>query len=73
MTVSDNEKTAEPVVANPEIQPDESDSDNISQDAQDGVKKMEATTKVWTKTALIVAYVMYVQSSSYSNLPPEFY
>lgn len=38
--------------------PSESDSDEISADAQAGVQKIEAITKVWSNTHLIVAYVM---------------
>lgn len=37
---------------------DGSDSDAISQEAQPGVQKMEATTKTWTKPWLIAAYVL---------------
>ena len=37
---------------------DGSDSDDILQDAQDGVKKMEATTKTWTRGWLIVTYIL---------------
>ena len=33
--------------------------------AQHGVQAMEATTAVWTRTHLIVAYVMIVSSSSH--------
>lgn len=36
----------------------ESDIDNIDEKAQPGVQKMEATTKVWTKSHLITAYVL---------------
>ncbi|KAI5925970.1 major facilitator superfamily domain-containing protein [Camillea tinctor] len=35
----------------------ESDNDAISSDAQAGVKKIEATTKVWSKSHLIAAYI----------------
>lgn len=63
MGLSDDEKKSGPVVNNPEAHDDESDTDQISLDAQDGVKQIEATTKVWTKTALIVAYVMCVNPS----------
>lgn len=34
------------------------DSESISSDAQGGVKKIEATTKVWGKGSLIVAYIL---------------
>ena len=44
----------------------DSDSEVVSQDAQAGVQKMEATTQVWTSQHLIIAYVMYV-------LPPVSY
>jgi SP family sugar:H+ symporter-like MFS transporter len=38
-------------------------SDDASSDhsAQAGVKRIEAVSKAWTKTSLIVAYVRYVQ------------
>lgn len=60
MALSDDEKKAAPVDTNLETDGVESDSDRISQDAQAGVQKIEATTKVWTKTSLIVAYAMCV-------------
>lgn len=53
-----DEKNLGPVVSNPVAHGDESDADKISEDAQAGVQKIEATTKVWTKTALVVAYAM---------------
>jgi len=33
------------------------DSDQISQDAQAGVQGVEAMTKVWTKSNLVLAYI----------------
>lgn len=59
MAPSDNEKGISPVADGGEVH-EESDTDKISETAQAGVQKIEATTKVWTKTALIVAYIMYV-------------
>jgi SP family sugar:H+ symporter-like MFS transporter len=46
-------------------------SDDASSDhsAQAGVKRIEAVSKAWTKTSLIVAYVTYVQP----NAPPCFH
>jgi SP family sugar:H+ symporter-like MFS transporter len=43
--------------------PDRSLSDDASNDhsAQAGVKRIEAVSKAWTKTSIIVAYVTYVQ------------
>lgn len=38
--------------------PVDSDSEKFSADAQDGVKKMQATTTVWSKNHLITAYVL---------------
>lgn len=61
MARSDDEKNVGPAVSNPVGHGDGSDTDKISEDAQLGVQKIEATTKVWTKTALIVAYVMCVK------------
>ncbi|RDA94727.1 hypothetical protein CP533_6750 [Ophiocordyceps camponoti-saundersi (nom. inval.)] len=37
---------------------DSSDGDAVSIDAQTGVQEAEATTKVWSKTHLIVAYIL---------------
>lgn len=34
--------------------------DQLSADAQDGVRKIQATTQVWSKGHLIFAYVMYI-------------
>ena len=43
----------------PDVSAAENSDDNIvSQDAQDGVKKVEAATIVWTKKELIWAYVL---------------
>lgn len=39
---------------------DDSDSPRTSEDAQAGVKRIEAVSKAWTLTSLIVAYVTYV-------------
>lgn len=36
---------------------DESDSGRSSEDAQAGVKRIEAVSKAWTTVSLIVAYV----------------
>lgn len=41
---------------------DDSDSRRSSEDAQAGVKRIEAVSKAWTLTSLIVAYVTYVYS-----------
>ncbi|KAF2704013.1 MFS general substrate transporter [Pleomassaria siparia CBS 279.74] len=38
--------------------PVDGDSERFSADAQDGVRKMQATTTVWTKNHLIAAYVL---------------
>lgn len=39
---------------------DESDSGRSSEEAQAGVKRIEAISKSWTLTSLIIAYVAYV-------------
>jgi SP family sugar:H+ symporter-like MFS transporter len=41
-------------------------SDDASSDhsAQAGVKRIEAVSKAWTKTSLIVAYARHVQSNT---------
>lgn len=36
----------------------ESDADAIDSNAQAGVKKIEATTKVWSRSHLILAYAL---------------
>lgn len=38
--------------------PSDADSEEFTPDAQAGVKAMEATTKVWSKSHLIIAYIM---------------
>lgn len=40
----------------------DSDSASDYSEAQAGVKRIEAVSKAWTKTSLIVAYVTYVHS-----------
>jgi hypothetical protein len=42
----------------PEAEGDASDSDAISADAQEGVQAIEAMTKVWSRSHLILAYVL---------------
>lgn len=37
---------------------DDDSSEHFSANAQDGVKKMQATTSVWSRNHLIAAYVM---------------
>ena len=39
---------------------DNSSQETFTPDAQDGVKKIEATTTVWSRNNLIAAYIMYV-------------
>jgi hypothetical protein len=41
---------------------DESDSGRSSEEAQAGVKRIEAVSKAWTTVSLVVAYVGYVSS-----------
>lgn len=36
----------------------ENDSESLSADAQAGVKKIEATTSIWSTSHLIAAYIM---------------
>ena len=42
---------------------DDSDSRHSSEDAQAGVKRIEAVSKAWTLTSLTIAYVTYVVTS----------
>lgn len=44
-------------VKNQDVSTD-SDTDEISVDAQPGVQDIEAVTKVWSKTHLVFAYIM---------------
>lgn len=44
-------------VKNQDVSTD-SDTDEISVDAQPGVQDIEAVTKVWSKTHLVLAYIM---------------
>ena len=71
---SKNMPVDEPVAAEKHSRPDaekdavhahahahaDSDQDAISLDAQAGVQKIEATTKVWSTAHLIAAYIMSV-------------
>lgn len=41
----------------------EAEGESLSSDAQIGVKKIEATTKVWSKRSLIAAYILYGSSA----------
>lgn len=45
---------------------DESDSGRSSEDAQAGVKRIEAVSKAWTTVSLVVAYVGYVAAPGLS-------
>jgi SP family sugar:H+ symporter-like MFS transporter len=54
-----NEK-ADELNALPDYQSgDDSDSRRSSEDAQAGVKRIEAVSKAWTFTSLTIAYVTY--------------
>lgn len=56
---SDHEKA--PGVSTDDRSTDDGHSpERVAEDAQAGVQKIEATTSVWTKNALIVTYVMSV-------------
>lgn len=44
-----------------------SDSGSNHADVQAGVKRIEAVSKSWTKTSLIIAYVAYVTSCTSSS------
>ncbi|KAF2021612.1 siderophore iron transporter [Aaosphaeria arxii CBS 175.79] len=58
--------------------PVDTDSETLSANAQEGVRRMQATTQVWTKSHLIAAYVMmwiitfvdYAQGGTSGNLTP---
>ncbi|KAI1487056.1 major facilitator superfamily domain-containing protein [Biscogniauxia mediterranea] len=55
-TPNENDKEAG-VVSQQHPNDNDSDGDAISAEAQAGVKKIEATTKVWSKSHLIAAYI----------------
>lgn len=54
----DNDKEIGVVDNQPRSSDGDSDADAIDSNAQAGVKKIEATTKVWTRSSLIMAYVL---------------
>jgi hypothetical protein len=54
-STGDTDKEVE--VKNQDVSTD-SDTDEISVDAQPGVQDIEAVTKVWSKTHLVLAYIM---------------
>lgn len=56
-SADDNDK--EVGIKNQDVATDgDSDTDQISADAQSGVQDIEAITKVWSKAHLIIAYIM---------------
>ena len=54
----DNEKT--PHVSSEDRSSADGLPERVAEDAQAGVQKIEATTSVWTRKALIIAYAMSV-------------
>ncbi|RDA85686.1 hypothetical protein CP532_4642 [Ophiocordyceps camponoti-leonardi (nom. inval.)] len=55
---SPNKEEADASVAAAAAATDSSDGDAVSVDAQAGVQEVEATTKVWSKSHLITAYIL---------------
>jgi hypothetical protein len=55
---SESEDGKTPEVSSEVRGSDDSSPERVAEDAQAGVQKIEATTSVWTKKALIVAYTM---------------
>jgi hypothetical protein len=54
-----NETDKEVGIKNQDVPTDsETDADEISLDAQPGVQNIEAITKVWSRTHLVIAYIM---------------
>lgn len=45
----------------------DSSYDGVDENAQAGVQKIEATTSVWSKNQLILAYLLYVPTHFQSN------
>ena len=77
-TMGDEKTSAGPVVGSDLGAESDHGHDQVSPDAQGGVQDIQAVTKVWTKTALIIAYLMYVElfsvfGSSYCCNCPEYY
>lgn len=58
----EEDKTATATESNVEdgrsTQPDSIESERVAEDAQVGVQKIEATTSVWSKNHLILAYAL---------------
>jgi hypothetical protein len=54
-------------VKHPVDNSENSSHESFTANAQDGVKKMEATTTVWDKNSLIAAYIMLVHNCKRSN------
>lgn len=44
------------------IDGDSSDGESFTSNAQDGVKRVEALTSVWSRSHLIMAYILFVLS-----------
>lgn len=55
-----NEKALEAGVTPAPDASSHSDRESLSSDAQDGVKDIEVITSVWSKSHLIIAYILYV-------------
>ena len=55
---SGNEKSNDPETVVQQRGEDGTETDEVSLDAQKGVQKIEATTKVWTRRDLIIAYIL---------------
>ena len=58
VSIAESEKPA----AHAKTTPVDSDADSIDKEAQAGVQKVEATTFVWSKRDLIMAYILYSTS-----------
>ena len=53
-SVAESDKTG----AHADTSPVDSDSDSVDSSAQAGVRKVEATTSVWSKSHLVAAYIL---------------
>lgn len=62
-----DEKEVNTKVTNDQTDREKIDAADYTPGAQEGVKKAEATTTVWTKGTLYMAYVMLVSSSPETN------
>ena len=68
-TPHNGDEKSDELSALPEYQSsDDVDSRSSSEDAQAGVKRIEAVSKAWTSTSLTIAYVTYGTSLQFASI-----